>query len=88
MFGNAHTEFDCLAYDDGSPQPALALDLREFATVYRYRYWDDEKAELVTSKWEATLECIRCGLGNPVIASGRRVPAGDLDAFGRLITVG
>jgi len=64
------------------------LDHQQFATVYLYQYWDDEKAELVASKWAATLECIRCGLGTPIIASGRQVPLGDLDAFGRLILLG
>ena len=61
------------------------MEKRETATVYFYQYWDEDSARLVTSKWEATLECIRSGLGTPIIATGRQVPARDLDPFGRLI---
>ena len=61
------------------------LEHQDLATVYRYRYWDDESAQFAISKWEATLECIRCGLGTPIIHSGRQVLVTELDAFGRLI---
>ena len=56
-----------------------------FVTVYHYQYWDESQQAMLTSKWTATLECIRSGLGTPVVASGRQVPVRDLDAFGRVI---
>ena len=59
------------------------MDPRDTVTVYRYQYWDSNRFELLTSKWEATLECIRNGLGNPIIESGRPVPASEVDEFGR-----
>jgi hypothetical protein len=58
---------------------------QEPVTIYRYEYWDSEGLELLTSRWEATLECIRSGLGNPIISSGRQVPANEVDEFGRHI---
>jgi hypothetical protein len=61
----------------------VALNHRELITVYHYQYWDGDNIQLLTSKWEATLECIRSGLGNPIIESGRQVPASEVDAFGR-----
>jgi len=88
MFGSEHTGFDSFHTISGVFHPALALDRQEFSTVYLYQYWDDEKAELVTSKGEATLQCISCGLGKAIIASGRQVPVGDLDTFGRVIAEG
>jgi hypothetical protein len=61
------------------------LDRQELLTVYRYRYWDEERGEHVSSDREATLECIRSGLGIPIIDSGRQVRVGDLDAVGRAV---
>lgn len=56
-----------------------------YVTVYHYQYWDDAKQQKVTSKWEATLECIKNGLGTPILESGRKVPASSVDIHGRLI---
>ena len=61
------------------------MDEREPVTVYRYQYWDSDDLQRLTSKWEATLQCIRSGLGDPIIESGRQVPASEVDEFGRHI---
>jgi hypothetical protein len=60
-------------------------DTGEFLVVYRYQFWDEDAQEMRTSKWMATLECIRDGLGTPVIASGTKVPRESVDELGRLI---
>ena len=61
------------------------MDRQEWLTVYRYQYWDEDSAQHVTSDCEATLECIRRGLGTPILDSGRRARVGDLDASGRAL---
>lgn len=60
-------------------------DVEDFVVVYRYHYWDEDRHQMVVSKREATLQCIRDGLGIPVIESGRKVPRSALDEFGRVI---
>jgi hypothetical protein len=60
-------------------------DTQDFVVVYRYDYWDADENRMVTSQAEATLECIRNGLGIPVIQSGRKVPRTAVDDRGRLI---
>lgn len=52
--------------------------------VYKYRFWDAERNDSVISEEMYTLEAIRTGLGQPVIESGRKVPAEDVDASGQL----
>jgi len=50
--------------------------------VYQYTYWDEASDERKTSKRYATLDVIRNGLGVPVFASERRVPASEVvDGF-------
>jgi hypothetical protein len=63
-------------------------DAMEFVVVYRYRYWDEDKREMVTSSSEATLPCIKDGLGVPILESGRKVPRSAVDNLGRLIEAG
>lgn len=53
--------------------------------VYRYRFWDEDRQQLVQSSAMATLECIRNGLGQPLIESGLRVPSDAVDLSGRLV---
>jgi hypothetical protein len=60
----------------GSPGMAYRLPLSALGRGQR---------EHVTSDDEATLECIRCGLGTPILDSGRRARVGDLDPFGRVL---
>ena len=60
-------------------------DVEDFVVVYRYHYWDEDQHQMVISKWEATLQCIKDGLGIPAIETGRKVPRAALDAFGRVI---
>jgi hypothetical protein len=60
-------------------------DAQDYVVVYRYRYWDEERREMTTSKGEATLPCIKDGLGIPVVESGRKVPRSCVDDRGRLI---
>jgi hypothetical protein len=59
--------------------------MKDFIVVYRYDYWDVDQNRMVSSQAEATLECIRDGLGIPVIESGRKVPRTAVDDRGRLI---
>lgn len=61
------------------------LDAKDFVVVYRYHYWDEDQHQMVTSKGEATLECIKDGLGMALIESGRKVPRSAVDGLGRLI---
>jgi hypothetical protein len=61
------------------------INTGEYFLVYHYQYWDEDKRQMVTSKWMATLECIRNGLGVPIIESGLRVPRESVDDLGRLI---
>jgi hypothetical protein len=51
--------------------------------VYRYRYWDPEKDDVVVSESMATLDAIKSGLGIPVHNTALRVPACDVDEHGR-----
>jgi hypothetical protein len=60
-------------------------DAADFVVVYHYRYWDEDKHQMVTSKSEATLPCIKDGLGIPIIETGRKVPRSAVDSLGRLI---
>jgi hypothetical protein len=60
-------------------------DAQDYVIVYRYDYWDEDQHRMVTSKAEATLQCIRDGLGIPVVESGRKVPRTAVDDRGRLI---
>jgi len=83
MCVSAHTAFRQWYKNVVIRRQGAPLDHQELVTVYRYHYWDSDDVELLTSNWEATLECIRSGLGNPIIESGRQVPAGEVDAFGR-----
>ena len=53
--------------------------------VYSYRFWDEDRNQHVTSKWEATLEAIRSGLGEPIVESGRHVSRFALDPAGRVM---
>lgn len=62
------------------------LDALHFVTVYHYRYWDEDRQKLLTAHGEATLECIRSGLGIPIIASAHHVLPHLLDSVGRLIS--
>jgi len=57
----------------------------EFVVVYHYRYWDERRQEMRVSKWMATLECIRAGLGMPIIETGRKAPLDAVDELGRLM---
>jgi hypothetical protein len=57
----------------------------EYLVVYRYQYWDEDTEQMRASKWMATLQCIRDGLGTPIIASGMKVPRESVDGLGRLI---
>ena len=84
MFVNAHTAGRGRPkYGSCSQTRTQPMDRQELVTVYRYQYWDIDAVQLLTSQWEATLDCIRSGLGNPIIESGRQVPASEVDAFGR-----
>lgn len=56
----------------------------EQALVYRYQFWDEAMSMFVTARREATMDCIRCGLGTPLLTSGRQVAFSDLDSVGRL----
>jgi hypothetical protein len=60
-------------------------DVKDFVVVYRYDYWDEDQLRMITSTLEATLQCIRDGLGIPIIESGRKVPRTAVDGRGRLI---
>lgn len=60
-------------------------DTAGFIVVYRYHYWDEEQHQMVVSRREATLECIRNGLGIPIVESGRKVHFSQLDEHGRVI---
>jgi hypothetical protein len=62
----------------------IASRRRGQAMVYRYQFWDEATSLFVTAKREATLDCIRCGLGIPVLSSGRPVAFSDLDSVGRV----
>ena len=55
-----------------------------FAWVYKYRYWDEDRGEQLVSSGMFTLDAIRAGLGTPLLASGMRVRADQIDANGRL----
>jgi len=61
------------------------LDPEEFVFVYLYRYWDEDKHQMVTSSSAATLACIKDGLGIPILESGRKVLRTAVDNLGRLI---
>jgi hypothetical protein len=63
----------------------LMSDVKDSVVVYRYDYWDEDQHRMVTSTLEATLQCIKDGLGIPVIESGRKVPRAAVDSRGRLI---
>ena len=52
--------------------------------VYRYRYWDPARNEMMTASREATLDAIKSGLGVPVVESGRKVPMRTIDRQGRV----
>ena len=52
--------------------------------VYRYRYWDPARNEMVTASREATLDAIKSGLGVPVVESGRKVALKTIDRQGRV----
>ena len=59
----------------------------ELATVYLYIFWDENTSVFITAKREATLDCIRCGLGIPLLTSGRQVALSHLDDVGRLTLI-
>jgi hypothetical protein len=46
--------------------------------VYQYVYWDEALRSHRTSTRFATLDAIRCGLGQPVNASAKKVAVCDL----------
>jgi hypothetical protein len=56
-----------------------------FVVVYHYHYWDEERRQMVVSQREATLQCIKDGLGIPIIESGRKVSLTELDGHGRVM---
>jgi hypothetical protein len=58
----------------------------EHVVVYSFQHWDDDQQQMVTSSGMATLECIRSGLGRPILESGRRVSVHAVDRVGRFIT--
>jgi hypothetical protein len=60
-------------------------DTAGFVVVYRYHYWDEEQHQMVVSPREATLECIRNGLGIAIVESGRKVHFSQLDEHGRVV---
>lgn len=72
-------KLECVTFPNRPP-----LDRPEHATVYQYQYWDADTSQFVASTQEATLECIRCGLGIAIIESGRQVALCDLDEVGRV----
>ena len=47
---------------------------RGFVWVYQYTYWDDAAKAHKTSERFATIEVIRCGLGDPVHTSAKKIP--------------
>lgn len=66
--------------------PAIRTEPREqpFVDVFEYEYWDADEMELVRSDFAAPLEAIRNGLGQPLLATGRKVAYSQLDTSGRI----
>jgi hypothetical protein len=58
------------------PEP-MDSDL-EFVWVYRYRYWDEPSQSQKESARFAKLEVIKCGLGEVILSSGKKVRASAL----------
>lgn len=54
-----------------------------FVFIYDYEYWDAETKQMKLSVSPAPMEVIKNGLGIPILRSQRKVPAADLDEFGR-----
>jgi hypothetical protein len=52
--------------------------------VYDYEYWDPASEQMKVSVAPATLDAIRNGLGIPILTSGRKVAAAEIDATGRV----
>jgi hypothetical protein len=44
-----------------------------FVWVFQYVYWDELEQAHKTSKRYATLDVIKCGLGQTVTASGKKI---------------
>lgn len=55
-------------------------DLNEYGYlwVYRYRYWDEQSKSQRESQRYARLEVIKCGLGEAILASGKKIPTSAL----------
>lgn len=49
-----------------------------FVWVYQYTFWDEESKSRKTSERFATLELIRCGLGEFIPSSGKKIPVAKL----------
>ena len=50
--------------------------------VYKYRFWNPTRDEMVVAPREGTLDAIRNGLGIPILESGKRVARRALDPHG------
>ena len=53
--------------DDPTARPGYVL-------VYRYVYWDESSQSHQTSSRFATADVIRCGLGEIIPASAKKIP--------------
>jgi hypothetical protein len=60
----------------------MRADDEQYVWVYRYRFWDPERGEIVVSDRMATLEAIKSGLGIPALDTGLRVRLEALDIHG------
>ena len=49
-----------------------------FVWVFQYVHWDEASQSQKTSKRFATLDVIRCGLGEPIHSSAKKVRLADL----------
>ena len=62
-------------------RPMVTSD--HWVMVYDYEYWDPASEHMKISATPATLDAIKNGLGIPILASGRKVAADEIDATGR-----
>ena len=49
-----------------------------FVWVYQYTFWDEASRTRKTSERFATIEVIRCGLGEFIPSSGKKIPVSKL----------
>jgi len=52
--------------------------------VYKYRFWNEDLQQYLTSTQYFTMEAIRSGLGVPIVESGMKVTLDEVDDYGKL----